>query len=42
MTIDTDNETALPPLNDAQLDKLRRLSLVSLASESHVVHLVYL
>ena len=31
-----DNEASLPPLNPAQVDKLRRLTLVSLASESHV------
>jgi hypothetical protein len=30
------NEANLPPLNPAQVDKLRRLTLVTLASESHV------
>ena len=30
------NEQHLPPLNDLQIDKLRRLTLVTLASESHV------
>ena len=31
-----DDAARLPPLNDAQLDKLRRLTLVTLASKSHV------
>jgi COP9 signalosome complex subunit 7 len=30
------NEASFPPLSPAQIDKLRRLTLVSLASESHV------
>ena len=34
-----DDAASLPPLNDAQLDKLRRLTLVTLASESHVPQL---
>ena len=34
-----DDAARLPPLNDAQLDKLRRLTLVTLASESHVPQL---
>lgn len=31
-----DKEKKLPPLSELQIDKLRRLTLVSLASESHV------
>jgi len=34
-----DDAARLPPLNDAQFDKLRRLTLVTLASESHVPQL---
>ena len=36
-----DNEANLPPLNPAQIDKLRRLTLVTLASESHVRYHVF-
>jgi COP9 signalosome complex subunit 7 len=36
---DVDDSASLPPLNDAQLDKLRRLTLVTLASKSHVLQL---
>jgi hypothetical protein len=31
-----DEAQNLPPLNELQIEKLRRLTLVSLASESHV------
>jgi len=34
------NEGNFPPLNEAQIEKLRRLTLVTLASESHVPFLL--